>query len=225
MKNFILKNLSFVFFLGACQSNADSGIKWSASGALIGAQGKKLQLEISGIYETLQFEGDTYFAGFKIDSEGDNLPEVARVNSDLSQSKYWSFGFIPNDLFVYRNGLHLVTTNGEVYKLDQEAWVPAGLTFPAEAKAVYSDQKDDLLVCYPASLAKEEDQQSGCKSIKQNWTLDFIWRKVTPKVCTGKLYLVEEGKSRLTFKQVDLASGKLLSSQPIKKLPEDICNL
>lgn len=225
MKKFNLIWVIGIFFLNACQLNAEPSISWKADGTVKSSAGKFEQLEITGIYAQATLADNLFLAGFKLDSEGNNTPEIARVSSDLSNIKYWALPYIANDIFAYQQSAHLVATNGDVFKLEQDFWVKTELTFPADARAVYSDGKDDLIICYPVALEKTVVQQSGCKSLKYNWQLDFVWQTLTPKVCEGKLYLIEQTQQQNIFKQVDLSTGKTLAARPVNSIPADLCKL
>jgi len=225
-----MKQYNWIFaaallLLTACQTNATDSLKWAEDGVVTGMDGKKLQLDILGVYDNLSYAGQNYFAGFKIDKEGNNYPHIVRVRDDLSSVKYWPFEHIPNDIFIYQEKVHAVTTDGQVYTLQDEKWNPIDKKFPRDSQVVYSDYKNDLVVCYPAAMEKTGDDNSGCISTRNNWKLDFVWFTTVPKVCNGKLHVVEEKVNSKLFKQIDLATGKILKSEPVKNLPEDICKL
>ena len=225
-----LKQYNWIFaavlpLLTACQTSSTDSLKWAEDGVVTSMDDKKLQLDILGVYDNLSYAGQNYFAGFKIDKEGNNYPHIVRVGDDLSSVKYWPFEHIPNDIFIYQEKVHAVTTDGQVHTLQDEKWNPSDKKFPRESQVVYSDYKNDLVVCYPAAMEKTGDHISGCTSTSNNWNLDFVWLTIVPKVCNGKLHIVEENSISKLFKQVDLATGKILKSETVKNLPHDICKL
>ena len=225
MKKYSWIVLATLLLSTACQTNAIGSLKWSEDGVMTGLDGKKLKLDIQGIYDDLSYLGANYFAGFKIDKEGNNYPTIVQVPSDLSSVKYWPFEYIPNDIFIHQEKVHVITTDGQFYVLQDEKWNLIDKKFPRESQAVYSDYKNDLVVCYPAAMEKTGDHISGCTSTSNNWKLDFVWLTIVPKVCNGKLHIVEENSISKLFKQVDLATGKILKSETVKNLPHDICKL
>lgn len=210
--------------LAACQTNAKKMLIWKEDGTIEGVTGKKIQLEIQGIYDSLDYAGVSYLAGFKIDSEGNNFPHIVQIQNDLSSIQYWSFEHIPSDIFLYKNAVHITTTNGQVYSLENKKWNLIDVKFPREPQVVYSGQNSELVICHPASLEMTVNQESGCFSTANNWKLNFVWFSVVPKVCGNTLYIVEEGEVK-KIKQIELATGKVLKSTIINKLPADICTL
>ncbi len=210
--------------LAACQTNAKKMLIWKEDGTIEGVTGKKIQLEIQGIYDSLDYAGTSYLAGFKIDSEGNNFPHIVQIQNDLSSIQHWPFEHIPSDIFVYQNKVHIATTDGNIYSLKNKKWNLIDIKFPREPQVVYSDQNSDLVICHPASMEMTVSQKSGCFSTANKWKLDFVWFSVVPKVCGNTLYIVEEGEVK-KIKQIELATGKVLKSTIINKLPADICTL
>lgn len=214
-----------LLLLTACKTNANVSPVSQDDGLVTSADGKKIQLEIQGIYDALDYEGFAYLAGFKIDKEGTTYPYIAKISSDLSAVNYWLFAKIPNDIFVYQKNIHSVSSDGEVYKLENSDWNLTELKFPPDSQVIYSDNNTNLIVCYPAALAKAVVRKSGCKSLKNQWQQDFVWQTHTPKMCNGKLYSIAQEKDSNVFKAIDISTGKEISSSKLKKVPQDICNL
>lgn len=225
MKNYNFFTAAALLVLAACQTNAYNSLVWQADGLVTRSDGKQRQLDILGIYDSLSYNGFTYLAGFKIDNEGTNYPKIVRVGNDLSAVNYWAFEKIPNDIFVYREAVHLVSTDGGVFELKNGEWQLTSLTLPPDAQIVYSDNNSNLVVCYPAALAKTVMQQSGCKSLKDAWQVDFVWQVQVPKMCGSELYAVAQENYMILFKKIDITTGKVISSRELKKVPEDICTL
>lgn len=214
-----------LLLLTACKTNADVSPIWREDGLVTSADGKHQQLDIMGIYDVLSYEGSTYLAGFKIDKEGTNHPHIAKIPNDLSAISYWSFEKIPNDIFIYQKNIHSVSTDGEVYKLKKNDWHLTSLMFPPDSQVVYSDNYSNLIVCYPATLAKAVVRQSGCKSLNNQWQQNFVWQTHTPKMCNGKLYAIAQEKDSHIFRKIDITTGKEISSSQLKQIPEDLCSL
>lgn len=214
-----------LLLLTACQNNASGSLTLGEDGTVTGADGKKLQLDIQSIYDNLNYDGLNYFAGFKIDEEGTNHPYIARVGGDVSVVNYWSFEKIPNDIFVYQKNVHLVTTDGHVYSFEKGEWNLIKLTFPKDSQVVFSDDNSNLIICYPAALEKAVLQQSGCKSLNNQWQQDFVWHTQVPKMCDGNLYAVAQEKDSNIFKRIDITTGKEISSRLLKQIPKDLCSL
>ncbi len=103
--------------LTACNTNAHGQLTWKEDGSVIGSTGKKSNLNIQGIYDSLEYQGISYLAGFKIDKDGNNFPYIAQVPNDLSSTQYWAFEYIPNDIFIYKEAVHVIAMDGEVYGL------------------------------------------------------------------------------------------------------------
>lgn len=214
-----------IILLTIGKANAEASITWREDGLITSTDGKQHQLYIQGIYDALNYEGSAYLAGFKIDEEGTNYPHVAKISGDLSSINYWSFEKIPNDIFVYQGKIQLVTKDGEIYKFEKNNWHLTSVRFPADSQIVYSDKKANLVVCHPESMEKTGDYNGGCFSTNNDWRLNFIWFTIVPKVCNGQLYIVEEYSESKIRKHIDLATGKILKSDSVKNLPEDICKL
>lgn len=214
-----------LLLLTACQTNANGSLTLSEDGTVTGADGKKVQLDIQGVYDNLNYDGLNYFAGFKIDKEGTNYPYIARVSGDMSAVNYWSFEKIPNDMFVYQKIVHLVTTDGHVYSLEKGEWNLIKLTFPQDSQVVFSDNNSNLIICYPAALEKAVLRKSGCKSLNDQWQQDFVWHTQVPKMCDGRLYAVAQEKDSNILKKIDITTGKAVSSSKLKQVPEDLCSL
>lgn len=214
-----------VLAISACAASASAPITWKADGHVVSSSGKQLQLQlqVTGIYDELHYAGATYLAGFKIDAHGNNLPQLVQVGSDLAQINYWGFEKIPNDIFVYQLKVHMVDTEGSVYRLDNNTWQLTDLHFPAEAQVVYSDNNSQLIVCNPASPTKNTVRGSGCKSLSENWTLDFVLQEHTPKVCAGKLYVVASEKGIKQLRKVDITTGKIISSTQLTQVLNELC--
>jgi hypothetical protein len=225
MKKYNIFGAVTLLILTACKTNAELFPVWSEDGVVSNAEGKQIRLKVQGIYDALNYAGHTYLAGFKIDKDGTNYPYIAKISSDLSVVKYWSFETIPNDIFIYQQEIHSVSTDGKVSKLVKNDWRLTELTFPPDSQVIYSDNNTNLIVCYPASLAKAVVRPSGCKSLNNHWQLDFVWRHNVPKMCNGILYAIEQKKNSNTFKKIDITTGKEISSSKLKKVPEDICSL
>lgn len=207
----------------ACNTSANNSVIWKADGHIANSAGIQKQLEITGIYDSLSFQRVTYLAGFRIDKDGINHPQLVGTDTSLSNIHYWAFEKIPNDIFVYQKEVHVVDTDGGIYRLEKGAWQLTPETFPPGSQAVYSDNTD-LIVCYPASLLKNVVRTSGCKSLDNNWQLDFVWTTQPPKVCAGELYTIEE-KSSYLLNKVNMKTGAITSSKSIVKIPDDICKL
>jgi len=225
LKIYTLFGIAALLLFTAYKTNANTALHWKPDGLVTTIDSKKIRLEILGIYDALHYEDSTYLAGFKIDKDGINYPHIAKINSDLSAINYWPFEKIPNDIFVYQKNIHSVSTDGEVYKLENSDWHLTELTFPPDSHVVYSDNNTNLIVCYPAALAKAVVRQSGCKSLNKQWKLDFFWQTHTPKMCNGKLYAVAQEKDENIFKQIDITTGKEIFSSQLKQVPEDLCSL
>jgi hypothetical protein len=225
MRKFKYVGAVALLFLTACATSADTSVTWGEDGHVANSSGKQTRLEIQGIYDALNYAGFTYLAGFKIDKDGTNYPHIAKISNDLSAVNYWSFEKIPNDIFVYKLNIHSVSTDGEVYKLERGNWDLTNLRFPPDSQVVYSDNNSNAIVCYPAALAKAVTRQSGCKSLINQWQLDFVWHTQVPKMCDGKLYAVSQEKDSNIFKKIDITTGKEIFSSQLKQVPEDLCSL
>lgn len=224
MNNF-LRNLIAVILYSALQGHADSLINWKADGQLSSAQGKQIQLDITGIYNHASFANHMFFAGFRIDAEGNNFPIIARVNHKLTQVKYWPLLEVPSDLFVYQQSLHLVTTEGDVFKLDHDFWQLTELRLPPNSKAIYSDENENLVICYPGSIAKAVVEPSGCRSLKHHWEFEQVWQTVEPTVCKDEAYLLSQKPALQMLRKIDLKTGKIVSARPVIHIPKDLCEL
>lgn len=225
MKKYKIFGAVLMLLLAACKTNADDFPTWKEDGVISNADGKQVQIDMRGIYDALQYAGFTYLAGFKIDKDGTNYPQIAKASNDLSQLHYWGFEKIPNDIFVYQSKIHFVTTDGEVYRLEKDQWQLMQLAFPPDSHIVYSDNNANIIVCYPAALEKAVVRTSGCKSLKNNWQRDFVWHTQTPKVCNGKLFVIDQGQGSAVLKKIDLTTGNELVSKHLKQIPEDLCRL
>lgn len=225
MKKYNWLLVATLLLIAACQTNAGGSLTWKENGVVTNSDSKKIQLDIQGIYDSLNYAGFNYMAGFKVDGEGNNYPHIARVSGDLSSVTYWPFEQIPNDIYIYKALIHVTTMNGQVYSLQDGKWNLTQQRFPRESHVVYSDQQYKLVICYPASMEKASARSGGCQSINNLWQLDFVWFSIVPKVCKGELYVVEENSAPKILKGIDLATGKILKTTPLRNVPEDICTL
>lgn len=214
-----------LLLLTACQTKANGSLILGEDGTVKGADGKKLQLDIQGLYDSLNYDGIHYFAGFKIDEEGTNYPYIASIGDHKSAVKYWPFENIPNDIFVYQKKIHVVTTDGHVYSLEKAEWILIERDFPRDSQVVYSDNNSNLIICYPAALEKAVLQQSGCQSLDNRWKQDFVWHTQVPKMCDGTLYAIAQEKGSSVLKKIDVTTGKEVSSRALKQTPKDLCSL
>jgi len=135
-----------LLLMAACKTNAGGAFTWKEDGAVTGSSGKELQLDVQGIYDSLDYAGFNYLAGFKVDKEGNNYPYIAQVSDDLLSITYWPFEQIPNDIFIYKTSVHMATMNGQVYVLKNGAWNLSKKQFPRESHVVYSDNQDNLIL-------------------------------------------------------------------------------
>lgn len=225
MKKFNYFSASILLAVTACTTSANNPVIWKADGHIANSAGIQKQLEITGIYDSLSYQGVTYLAGFKIDKDGTNHPQLVGTDTSLSDIHYWEFEKIPSDIFVYQKIAHVVDTDGGIYRLGKGAWQLTSETFPPDSQVVYSDNNADLIVCYPASLFKNIVRASGCKSLGNNWQLDFVWTTQPPKVCAGELYAIEEKKGAYLFNKVNVKTGVITLSKRIVKVPDELCIL
>lgn len=209
----------------ACNTSANNPVIWKADGHIANSAGLQKQLEITGIYDSLSFQRVTYLAGFRIDKDGINHPQLVGTDTSLSNIHYWAFEKIPNDIFVYQKEVHVVDTDGGIYRLDKGAWRLTPERFPPDSKVVYSDSNANAIVCYPASPLKNVVRASGCKSLGNDWQLDFVWAAQSPKFCAGELYTIEERAGSYLLNKVNIKTGEIASSKTVVKIPDDICEL
>jgi hypothetical protein len=226
----IMKKFNLLFFclyviLSACHAEALSDIKWMPNGTIITPDGKKHTLDIQSAYDGMTYLDTTYIAGFKINKDGINIPTLSVINSNLSAIKYWTFENSINDIFVYKNSVHVSDSRGNVYLFANEAWQKDELAFPVAAKVIFSDQHNQIIVCSPASLLKEGSSDSGCYSINANWKYSFFWQHTTPKVCSGKLHIFEESRTGGMLRVLSIKTGDILFSKKIKTAPKNICEI
>lgn len=225
MKEFKYFGAAILLAVTACKTSASNSVIWKADGHIANNAGIQKKLEITGIYDSLNFQGVTYLAGFRIDKDGTNYPQLVSTDVTLSNVSYWGFEKIPNDIFVYQKVVHIVDTDGGIYRLEKGAWQLTPTTFPPESQVVYSDNNNDAIICYPASLLKNIKRASGCKSLGDNWQLDFVWTTQAPKICAGELYAIEDKKGLYLLNKVNMKTGAIISSTSIAKIPDDICKL
>ena len=222
--NFLSSFLITCFLISSCQANTTNEVKWSEDGKITVPNGKKISLEIQSAYDGLTYLDKTYIAGFKIDKDGNNFPYIVVISHDLSTINYYKFDGIINDIFVHKNAIYANDNSGKVFSFDGKQWPETALVFPVDSFVAYSDNSAELVVCNRASLLKEGDHNnSGCYSLEKKWKYNFFWTTHQPKVCDGKLYLIDSTADN--FKVLSLESGKALSSKAIKNIPSDLCKL
>jgi len=225
MKKFKYLGAAMLLALVACKTNAVSSVTWKADGKIANNAGQQKQLSITGVYDSLDYEGITFLAGFKIAKDGTNYPQLVSADESLTNIKYWDMEKIPSDIFVYQKAVHMADMDGSVYKLEKGQWQLAATTFPPESQVVYSDNNTDIILCYPASPLKNVMRESGCKSLENKWKLDFVWITQQPKLCGNQLFVLEELESSSVLKKVDIKTGKVVFSEEIRKHADDICSL
>lgn len=230
MKEFSVFALFSCILISACQAGGIQPLKWFNDGRIQNAQGSEIQLNIQNAYDGIDYNENTYIAGFKIGKDGTNTPTIAKVANDLKNIQYWSFETIINDIFIYQNKLHIVDTGGVVTALANDTWQKSSLNFPKRSEVVYSNKKDHLIICHAASRQKAGSHSgSGCYAIsptqKQNWKMNFTWFDQTPRVCNGTLHTFEAMRKGGVFRAVDLNTGKVDIEQQFSEPPKDLCNI
>ena len=223
-----MKNLYFlcnlIFFICIASNCRANDIQWSEDGEITTSNGKKISLEIQGAYDGLTYLDKTYIAGFKIDKDGNNFPYIVVISHDLSTINYYKFDGIINDIFVHKNAIYANDNSGKVFSFDGKQWPENSMIFPADSFVAYSDNAAELVVCNGASLFKEGDHDgSGCYSLEKKWKYSFFWTTHQPKMCEGKLYLIDSTVEN--FKILSIESGKFLSSKTVKNIPQDLCKI
>lgn len=212
-----------------CQSNAGGTLTpiptWKENGEITQPNGEKIQLDIQSIYNGFNYAGSQYVIGFKMDEEQNNHPYIVRINNDSSSITYWPFNKIPNDIFLQKDTINTITTDGKVYALKNEQWILTEHRYPSDSHVIYSDNAEKTILCYPSSMEKNAMHNGGCLLSTGAWQQDFLWFSVTPKVCKGELYVIEDRSNLSKWNRIDLTTGKILGTIGIDHIPEDICNL
>lgn len=222
--NFLIATLIFCIF-SACLASQPLSTKWREDGRVVSSDGRVIQLNLQSVYGGLEYNNTTYVIGFTIDNGGINIPRLAAVSSNFGDVRYWTFDNIISDVFVYKGSLHVNDVDGKVFILSGDSWQETSLTFPENSQVVFSDGMKRLIVCHPASMLKTHDHRGGCYSMAPDWRYDFIWFRLTPKVCDGRLHIYENKMRSGIFRVLSLESGKALYSMPLPAMPDDLCGV
>ena len=227
MKSFSIK-IFYVFLImmqASCYANQSDELTWSFDGSVVNTKSNRIKLKMQNIYAGLTYSKKLYVIGFQIDNSGTNNPTVSEITSDMLSTTYWSFDQILADIFIYQNKLHINTMNGETFYLKDNQWKKGNLNFPPDSNIIYSDNKEQLVICYPSSLFKAHKGKGGCYSNNPKWKYDFHWNTIKPKACDHKLHIIEEMNPGNMFRQISLIDGKTFISKKLGETPEDLCSI
>lgn len=225
MKKFNYFSLVALLLIASCKASEGTSVSWRPDGYVNNSEGKEQRLEITGVFDSLNYEGTTYLTGFKIDKDGINYPQIASIDSSVSKVVYWQVEKIPSDLFLYKNSVHFTDVDGDVYQLVSGTWQQTDMHFPPESQIVYSDNHTELVVCYPASPVKSTVRKSGCKSLTKKWQQEFVWITQLPNICNNLLYAVEEMSNPKVLRKIDMETGIVKESRNVKGEFDDLCKL
>lgn len=164
---------------------------------------------LGNVYLSLSTKGKRFYAGFKITPDGINQPALIGVHISDSTRVGWTFDKIISDLFIYNGLVSLVFDDGETFSLIDKTWKKAPIFLGRQAHIVYSDGFKHLVSCFPSSPAKADSHQGGCESRNPNWTVNFPWYELPPKVCGGLLHAVTWSHSGNQHIVIDIQTGKI----------------
>lgn len=213
MKKYKLILSSFIVFLISCEIVGHNELNWYPNGEVKSSNGKTFQLDLQNIYKAFSAEGMTYLAGFKIDKDGNNDPYLVAIENDSLSVEYWPFRTITNDIFLYKDTLHVNSIEGNVMQYINGHWVNSNLSFPSQSVVSYSDSKNHLVVCYAADIQKTSKRKSGCFSLSPDWNYEFFWFDVEPVFCGDYLNIYESVDDVFFVTSIDIYSGNTVSSK------------
>lgn len=219
MKNFRSFLLIFILPLAVCASSREP-MRWSSNGAVV-AEGATLKTELQNAYTALETKSGLYLGGFKIDTEGVNYPFVVFVSQDLKELKSWPMESSVSHFFQFRGKVHALTAEGQALKENSIGWARTELAFKPESIVVWSGE--DIIACNPSPLLMTDKRKGGCYSLFKGWQLNANWQGIEPKICDGKLVVLETLRGGLHIRRVDLTSGTILATQKVGGAVTDLC--
>ena len=207
------------FAVGAC---ARESLSWNTDGTVV-AGSASLNTGLQNAYTAFETKAGLYLGGFRIDQDGANHPQVVFVSADLDTQKSWLMESSVNQFFEFRNSIYVLTASGLALKAHGADWDPADFAFKPDSIVVWSTE--DIVACNPAHLLMAAQGRGGCYSLFKGWQLDANWRGVEPKVCNGRLVVLERIQGALRARQIDLATGTVLATQSVGESLTDLCSV
>jgi len=219
MKKFklILFYLFLISFSVACQSTRAALI----SNDVFDSADIVRKTNLDNAYLVLDTIDKHYYAGFTISEDGFNHPTLVELDKVTGKIYTWNFNEIISDIFIFNNKVSLVLDSGNSFSLQESAWVKNSLMLEEQSRVIFSNSKEHLISCSPASPQKSDHDKGGCQSHSPNWQFSIPWLEVRPKVCGGLLYVVTWESSGNRRIALDIKSGNIAFEKAYSG--EDIC--
>ncbi len=215
--NFNLLYLVLIFSSAACQSTPTTSI----SSDIIDSGNIIKITSLDNAYLRLDTDDKQYYAGFTVDQNNINHPTLVELDKESGKIGIWNFDEIIADIFIFNNKVSLVFDQGDSFSLQDNIWHKNSLVLEEQSRIVFSDAKNHLISCSPASPLKSDPISYGCQSHNPDWQISFSWRGITPKVCGDYLYAVTWEQPANRHIIIDVKSGKLKFEKNYSG--EDIC--
>ncbi len=219
MKRLSLKPVCLSWLLLSAACHAYESVPLSRDTPVSSSILKKTGLDNADLF--LDINGKQYHAGFTIDAAGINTPTLVEVDQHGVKQNSWTFDDIIADIFIFDSHVSIALYHGESYSFIDNAWQRNALQMAGRSRIVFSDGKQRLIACSPASLYKEGSRTGGCESYNPNWKISFAWHEVKPKVCGDLLYAVTWSRKQNQRMAIDLDSGKVVHQKVFAG--EDVC--
>lgn len=168
------------------------------------------KLNMDNVYRALEANGKQYVAGFSIDAKRINHPLLVEYELASGKQKSWHFDDIIADIFIYNSSVSLLLDSGISFSLSDGEWIRIPLHLQPASIIVFSDGKQHLIACSPASLSKADTYQGGCESFNPDWKSSFSWHDIQPKVSGDYLYAVSWAKRQNQLLTINPDTGEVI---------------
>jgi hypothetical protein len=222
-----MKNLhcscAIALLLACVTASAASPLKLHADGTVrLGKQKKMLQ--IYAYQPTFEVPDGMYFYGYKRLLDKTEVPMVAYLSNDLKQEVYWQFTDTINEFFMYKNQVHLLDYEGQIFVKTTDNWKKIPLKVSPRSSIFFKDSF--LIACHSRSPFKEGKETGGCEAPEKNWSFTLNWLDVPPKICNQRLTLrVFNIRPPYHVVQFDMETGKELATKIVHKPVTDVCSV
>jgi hypothetical protein len=207
----------------SCHAEGEFPLTWKPNGAVSNASGRSIKLNIQNIYTGKILNDALYVAGFQIDKEGINHPVVVRISANLNDINYWNFDTMLQDFFFFDSRVHVNDSSGKVFTLTNSKWERANINLKPNSTIIASNS--NIVACYPSSKLKVVKDIGACYSVMKNWNVTANWIDRVPQVCGKHLFAFENNFQNPVVKKIDVDSGVVLETKPVKSAPENLCDI
>lgn len=153
---------------------------------------REKQLGTHFIGKTFRTATGIYFEGHQHEGRLMESYEVGYISNDLQEERYWKFKIPVKEFFNYKNVIHLLDWEGNLFILVKNEWKATPWKFNDASEVVYNDKF--IITCHPRSPPRKKGEAKywatgGCSAPEKAWTLTIDWLDVKPKMCNNMLVI------------------------------------